>query len=154
MAEDLSGQGLVTNLTGTSTNNSMAVTFTRGSIKYDSPFLDMTSTFLPKTIKGIIQFIASFVMSDGITAQCVNKLSEYPITDMIYGDDESPANLNKDKTVEKWKKLFERNLKIIKILKQAGMDYYAYGNAIMSIHFPFKRMLECPNCHEKHSAEG
>lgn len=154
MAEDLSGQGLVTNVTGGSTSGSLAVSFTRGSLKYDSPFLDMTSTFLPKTIKSIISFIASFVLGDGIVSQCVNKLSEYPITDIIYGDEDEPANLDKDKTTEKWKRLFEKHLKMTRVMKQAGMDYHAYGNSVMSIHFPFKRLLTCPQCKTQHTAEG
>lgn len=154
MAEDLSGQGLVTGVTGGSTTSNFAVSFTRGSIKYDSPFLDMTSTFLPKTIKSLIAFIASFVLGDGVVSQCVNKLSEYPITDIIYGDEDKPANLDKDKTTDKWKRLFEKHLKITRVMKQAGMDYHAYGNSVMSIHFPFKRLLECPRCKTQHTAEG
>ena len=151
---DLSGQGLVTSVTGGSTNNDMAATFTRGSIKYDSPFLDMTSTFLPKTIKSLLTFIASFVLGDGLTSQCINKLSEYPITDLIYGDEDNPSNLKDDKTAQKWKRLFESTLKITRVLKQTGMDYYAYGNSIASIHFPFRRFLICPQCKTQHSAEG
>jgi len=151
---DLSGQGLVTAATSTSTSTTTPVTFHRGSIKYDSPFLDMTSTFLPKTIKSLISFIASFVLGDGLISQCVNKMSEYPITDLIYGDEEKPANLENDKTVDKWKKLFEDHMKMTRVLKQCGMDYYAYGNSIMSIHYPFKRMLKCPKCNEEHTAEG
>ena len=150
---DLSGQGLVTNATGTSSGSSQ-VSFTRGSMKYDSPFLDMTSTFLPKTIKSLITFIASFVLGDGIVSQCINKLSEYPITDIIYGDEDKPAQLEDDKTVKKWKKLFEQHLKITRVLKQSGMDYYSYGNSVVSVHFPFKRMLKCPTCGTEHTAEG
>lgn len=154
-AIDLSAQGLVTSAVGpSSTPANLAITFTRGSIKYDSPFLDMTSTFLPKTIKSLITFIASFVLGDGLVSQCVSKLSEYPITDIIYGDEESPANLTNDKTVEKWKKLFEQYLKITRVLKQCGMNYYTYGNSVMSVHFPFKRMLKCPSCGAEHTAEG
>jgi len=150
---DLSGQGLTTPSTG-SVDNNMSVTFTRGSIKYDNPFLDMTSTFLPKTIKSLLTFIASFLLGDSLTSQCINKLSEYPITDIIYGDEDNPSNIKNDKTIKKWKKIFENILKLTRVLKQVGMDYYAYGNSIISIHFPFKRMLTCPKCKNKHSVEG
>lgn len=152
---DLSGQGLVTSQTaGTGGTAQTQASFTRGSIRYDSPFLDMTSTFLPKTLKSLITFIASFVLGDSIVSQCINKLSEYPITDIIYGDEENPAQLDKDKTTAKWKKLFEDHLKMTRVLKQCGMDYYAYGNSVMSIHYPFKRMLKCPKCGTEHTAEG
>lgn len=153
---DLSAQGLVTSVSGAqgSSPGNLAITFTRGSIKYDNPFLDMTSTFLPKTIKSLLQFIAAFVLGDGLVSQCLTKLSEYPITDIIYGDEDQPANLDKDQTVKKWKKLFEEHLKIVRVLKQAGMNYYTYGNSVMSVHFPFKRMLKCPSCGAEHTAEG
>ncbi len=152
---DLSAQGLVTSATGqSSTPGSISISFTRGSVKYDSPFLDMTSTFLPKTIKSLLNFIASFVLGDGLVSQCITKLSEYPITDIIYGDEDEPANLDKDQTVKKWKKLFEEHLKIIRVLKQSGIDYYTYGNSILSINYPFKRILKCPKCGQEHTAEG
>ena len=129
------------------------VSFSRGSIRYDSPFLDMTSTFIPRTIKGILKFIAAYVVSDGILSQCITKMSEYPITSLIYEDDDKNL-IKKDKTAEKWKHILENVLNILRVLKQAGMDYYAYGNSVVSINYPFKRMLKCPKCHKSYSADG
>jgi hypothetical protein len=124
-----------------------ASTFNRGSVQYDTPFLDMTSTYIPKTIKGILKFIAAFLFGDSIISQCVIKLSEYPITSLIYNDD-NELILKNDKTIEFWKDFLENKLKIINSMKQSGMDFWGYGNSIISIHYPFKRFFECPNCKE------
>ena len=129
------------------------VSFSRGSIRYDSPFLDMTSTFIPRTIKGILKFIAAYVVSDGLLSQCITKMSEYPITSILYGDDDKMP-LKDDKLVEKWKNILEKSMGIITTLKQSGMDYHAYGNSIVSINYPFKRMLTCPACKRTYTADG
>jgi len=138
---------------GGSGPNNVSLSFSRGSITYDSPFLDMTSTFLPKNIKSILRFVASYVLGDGLVAQCVSKMSEYPITKLLYNDEEASA-LKKDNTIDKWKNVLEKKLQIMKTLKQAGMDYYSYGNSIISINYPFKRMLKCPRCKKEHSIDG
>jgi len=143
-----SGQGI-----GGAGNN-VQVSFSRGSIRYDSPFLDMTSTFIPRTIKGILKFIAAYVVSDGLLSQCITKMSEYPITSLIYGDDEGETKIKDDKTVEKWKNILENSMNILKSLKQCGMDYHAYGNSLISINYPFKRMLKCPLCKKQYTTDG
>jgi len=129
------------------------VGFTRGSIKYDSPFLDITSTFLPRYIKSILRFVAAYVMGDGLVAQCVSKMSEYPITDLLYNEDEKSA-LKDDRTVDKWKFVLEKKMNVVRSMKQAGMDYYAYGNSIVSINYPFKRLLKCPRCKNEQAVDG
>lgn len=151
--ESVKGPGLTTQSQSTSVTVSSSLTFNRGSIKYDTPFLDMTSTFLPRQIKGILRFVAAYVMGDGLVAQCINKMSEYPITKILYNEDEKSA-LENDNTVEKWKFILEKKINISRSMKQAGMDYYAYGNSIISINYPFKRMLTCPSCGKTRSAEG
>jgi hypothetical protein len=147
----MSSEGMSGNVLGG--NNSVPggggdtkVSFTRSSIKYDSPFLDMTNTFIPKTIKGMFRFIASSVLSDGLIYQCISRMAEYPITSLDY-DDIKKSNIKEDKTIEKWEDIFEKKFKIIKTIHQMGMDLHAYGNSIASINFPFKRMLECQNKH-------
>ena len=153
--DDISGGTIISpaNGTGLQGGGNVQVSFSRGSIRYDSPFLDMTSTFIPKTIKGILKFIAAYVVSDGLLSQCITKMSEYPITDLIYKD-EDHSSLKDDETIKKWKLILEGSMNIIRALKQAGMDYHAYGNSIISINYPFKRMLICPKCKQKHTSDG
>jgi hypothetical protein len=153
MAADFSGQGLVTSVAGNDQGSSTKIAFTRGSLKYDSPFLDMTSTFIPRTIKAILRFVAAYVVGDGLVSACITKLAEYPITTLIYGDQDNKA-LKDDKTIIYWKNLLEKKLKILRVLKQSGMDYYAYGNSIVSINYPFSRVLKCPRCKKEHFSDA
>jgi len=152
MAYESISQGLSSQSVGSS-GSTASVSFNRGSIKYDTPFLDMTSTFLPRYIKGILKFVAAYVMGDGLVSQCVTKMAEYPITRLMYNDDQKSA-LKDDNTIEKWKLILEKKVKIMRSMKQSGMDYYAYGNSIISLNYPFKRMLKCPRCGADRTADG
>ena len=78
--DDLSGGTIIspTNGAGLQGAGNVQVSFSRGSIRYDSPFLDMTSTFIPRTIKGILKFIAAYVVSDGLLSQCVTRWPNIP----------------------------------------------------------------------------
>jgi hypothetical protein len=155
MYEDIGGGTIISPATGTGLagGGNVQVSFSRGSIRYDSPFLDMTSTFIPKSIKGILKFIAAYVVSDGLLSQCITKMAEYTIKNLIYKDEDETI-LKDDKTIEKWKTILENSMGLMRSLKQAGMDYYAFGNSIISVNYPFKRMLKCPKCKQSHTADG
>lgn len=147
-------QGPGTQIAGSGgTGSNLKIAFTRGSLKYDSPFMDMTSTFIPKSIKGLLRFIAASILSDGFVSQCITKLSEYPITDLIYKEEEE-SEIKNDKTIKKWKNILEKKLKIVRSMKQAGMDYYGYGNSIISINYPFKRFFICNGCDHRFAADS
>lgn len=138
---------------GNNSGSDLKIAFTRGSLKYDSPFMDMTSTFIPKSIKGLIRYIAGCILSDGLISQCITKLAEYPITDLIYKEEEE-SEIKDDKTINKWKNILEKKLKIIRSMKQGGMDLYAYGNSVISINYPFKRFFTCKNCNHSFASDS
>jgi len=150
--EGFTGGGIITPATN-GTSSSASSTFTRGSLNYENPFLDMTSTFIPTRIKSLLRYISAFVLGDGLVSQCVTKMAEYPITKFIYND-EYDAQIKDDKTEKYWKNILEKKLNLSRVLKQTGMDYYSYGNSLVSISYPFKRELQCPKCKQWHSAEA
>ena len=50
--EKFGGQGLITQ--GAAPSHGLdSQSFARGAIQYDNPFMDMTSTFIPRTIKSM-----------------------------------------------------------------------------------------------------
>lgn len=138
---------------GGSSSTDTKFTFSRPSIRYEHPFLDMTSTMLPKSIKGMIKFICTFILSDGFLNQCITKLSEYPITDLVFTDVEK-VGLSKDNTEITWKNILIKQLKLKQTMHQIGMDYHAYGNSIVSINFPFRRIVICKECDYKTTPES
>jgi hypothetical protein len=128
-------------------------TFSRPSIRYEHPFLDMTSTMLPKSIKGMIKFICTFIISDGFLNQCIKKMAEYPITDLVFTDTEK-VGIDKDNTESIWKKILIKQLKLKQTMHQIGMDYNGYGNSIVSINFPFRRIVTCKECKARTTPES
>ncbi len=108
-------------------------------LRYPSPFFDLASLFLPPRIKDLFKYCQTYAFSDEIISATLYKLSQFPITDIVYGgkDDELKA---------RWKKVLEEDLGIRTRLEEAGLDYYTYGNYIGSFYVPFLRMLVCPHC--------
>lgn len=136
---------------------SLALT-TRNNL-YPNPFLDVASVTLPKRIKGIFTFAAVVVLNDGIISQCVSKMSEYPITNIKYekkdeDNSEDSAELKGDQFIKFWRDLYEKKLKIKSQLITHGMNYYSFGNSLVSIHYPFRRELICPVCKFHNHAKG
>ena len=43
---------------------------------------------------------------------------------------------------------------IVEAMKNSGMDFYGYGTSLISINYPFKRMLECPKCKSKQTVDS
>lgn len=125
--------------------------FTRQALQYDNPFLDMTSTFIPARYKDVLRILAAFVLNNGLVNQTILRMSEYPITDLLYGDD-NDTSLKQDQTVDFWKAVMDKFLRFRENARQSGINYHAYGNSFVSINFPFKRILTCSQCKHEFDA--
>ena len=122
------------------------------SIMYDNPFFDMTSFYMPKSIKSLFRYVNATLYSDPIVSQVITKLSEYPITNIIYND--TTGSIKPAVVEDRWKEILEDNMGIDNAMKTCGMDYYGYGTSLVSINYPFKRMLKCPKCKNEKSVES
>jgi hypothetical protein len=69
----------------------------------------------------------------------VFKLSEYPITDI------SVEHENAD-VKERWETYFREHLRFRPFQIECGLDYHTYGNAMVSLGFPFHKYLKCQHC--------
>jgi hypothetical protein len=107
---------------------------------YPSPFFDIASTYLPKTVKETFGWCLFYQQTNPVINPVIQKLSSYPITELVYkaGDDEASA--------EKFKEFFEKTLDIRTKLVEVNLDRYTFGNAFVTVKFPFKKMLVCPGC--------
>lgn len=109
---------------------------------YEDPFLDMASTKLPKSFKKLLELCQIFAMTHPQISPIIQRLAEYPITNLVYkGDAESERQ---------HKELFEKHLRILEKMIEWGLDYYAYGNCLVSISFPFVRLYRCTACGHDH----
>lgn len=123
-------------------------------IKYPHPSLDMTSTYLPSNMKEMLGFVAGVALTDPLVSQCISKMSEYPITDLVYGNGSSATEFLDDNLKKKWVTILEEGIKIKSAMKQSGMDYHAYGISVVSVNYPFRRLIKCPKCGDTHTQDN
>jgi hypothetical protein len=107
--------------------------------KYPNPFFDLANNHLPSNIKSLFRYCRTFFQTDTFLSNVVRKLTEYPITDILY-----PADIE-DKQRESWDEALHGKLKIKKFLIEMGLDYYTYGNSFVSVIITSKRVLQAPD---------
>ena len=118
----------------------------RNGIRYPSPFFDIAHTYLPTSVKQMLRWCRYYFLTNPVVNAITYKLAEYPITPLIFNEpDETIRN--------KWQDLSEHQLKIRAFQTEVGLDYFAYGNAFITIHFPFQKWLTCGNCDKEERIE-
>lgn len=116
----------------------------------DNPFLDIANLYMPENVKEAFALSRVIFYRTPAVRQAIKKLAEYAITDLEYEAEVGEEKLvEKEKIEEKYKEIFEGTLNIKRFLIQMGLDYYVYGNAFVSIYFPFKRILKCVECEKR-----
>jgi len=109
------------------------------SVAYPSPFFDIAHTYLPTTVKQLFQFCRYYYLTNPLINAIIQKLSEYPVTDMIIDHEDKEVVL-------KWKEFFYETARIRPFQVECGLDYNTYGNAAVSLSFPFQKYLKCAHC--------
>ncbi len=116
-----------------------------GTLAYPHPFFDLSSTYLPQSIKSLFRWLRHYFLTNGFFNTVVSKLAEYPITNLVF-EAKSPE------TARKWAEYFEDHLRYRLFQVEVGLDYFVYGNAFVSVRHPFVKFLTCKYC--KHSASA
>jgi hypothetical protein len=80
-----------------------------------------------------------FYLVNPLINAVVSKMSEYPVTDLILDSEQSDLK-------DTWKKFLLEQLRYRSFQIEVGLDYYTYGNALVSIFYPFVKMLGCRQC--------
>lgn len=111
--------------------------------RYPNQFFDLAQQYMPPTIKELFRWCTYYYYNSPLIGAAMKKVSRYPITDLIF-EDETESNRNV------WDRILNRELFIKDRLMEINLDYHTYGNAFVSVHFPFTRFLVCKEC--KHSA--
>jgi hypothetical protein len=111
-----------------------------GAVRYPSPFFDLGSMYLPSSFKTMLKWCRYYFLTNPTINAVVYKMAAYPVTDLII-DSEN------EKLRDQWSYFFADVLQFKRFLVEVGLDYNAYGNAFISIYFPFRKFLICPKCH-------
>jgi hypothetical protein len=86
-----------------------------------------------------------YYLTNPLINSVVNKMAEYPITDLVIDTDNKGLR-------DKWEGLFEDDLQLRPSFLDIGLFYGCYGNSPISISFPFVKWLTCAHC--KHKVEA
>jgi hypothetical protein len=114
-------------------------------MRYPSPFFDVASQYQPENMIQLLGWCRYYFLNNPIINVAVSKLAEYPVTDLVY-EHHDPEIRNRYSKLESVLRL--RSFQI-----GVGLDFFAYGNAFVSVATPFCRWLQCKNCGHRHMAK-
>lgn len=115
-------------------------------VSYPSPFFDLAHTYLPPTVRGMFRWCRYYYLTNPLINSVINKMAEYPITDLVLDTDNEGLK-------DKWEGFFEEDIQLRPSLIDVGLFYMCYGNAPISISFPFVKWLTCSHCKSKIEAK-
>jgi hypothetical protein len=110
--------------------------------RYPNPFFDLANNYIPNNIKTLFKFCRTFFYTNGFLRNVVTKLTEYPITDVLF-----ETTVSKD-TREKYIYAFNKKIKLKSFLIEIGLDYFTYGNCFISVYMKPRRFFKCSKCEE------
>ncbi len=107
-----------------------------GDRKYPNPFFDLANNHIPSNIKSLFKYCHSFFHTDPFLSNVVRKVTEYPLTEILYDTEVDLA------TRKKYDKILHEKLNINTFLLEIGLDYHTYGNCFISMFAKKKRFLK------------
>lgn len=108
-------------------------------VQHPNPMFTYGSSFSPRRLKTAFTHAEWLYTSHPIIYAALSKLALYPVTDIVYKDDSQ-------KLRDQYRRLLEDTLDIKPKLVTLGINRQVYGNTFISIYFPFRRSLKCPDC--------
>lgn len=113
--------------------------FGGNTVAYPNPFFDVAHTYLPQTVRQMFRWCRYYYLTNPVVAAAIYRMSEYPVTDIwVQHPDEA--------TRQKWTDLAQRKWHIRSFQIGVNLDYNTYGNALVSIFYPFVKYLTCGTC--------
>lgn len=116
------------------------------SPKYPHPFFDQGQAYLPTSVKNMFHWCRYYFLTNPAVNAAVSKMAEYPVTPVTFKTDSEVLR-------KKYTRIAQHlNLKSLRV--EIGLDYYTYGNAFVSVMFPFRKFLICKECNHAHDIKG
>lgn len=105
---------------------------------------------MPTNIKEMFRWCRYYYKTSSLVSPVVYKMAEYPITDLVF----EPQNKELESTnSENLERVLREDIDVKSMLILIGLDYFTYGNAFVTIYFPFTRFLRCSACNSEHLFE-
>ena len=114
---------------------------TRNRSPYPSRLFSLSDFYLPDDIKEIFKFCKKLVLTNEVTSACLHKLSEAPVTKLMYRHENSVVR-------SRYKEHFEQDLNVRERLLELVFDLVTYSNAFVSYNVPVTRYLVSPSVHK------
>lgn len=114
-------------------------------LQYPSPFFDIAHTYLPATIKQMFRWCRYYFLVNPLINAVVFKMAEYPVTDIVFDSENEELKAL-------WQNHLLEQMQYRTFQIEMGLDYYTYGNAMVSISYPFIKILQCRKCKKKRYA--
>lgn len=108
------------------------------SPRYPHPFFDLGQSYLPNDLKQLFHWCKYYFMTNPVVNAAISKMAEYPITPLVFKTTDAAQRAKYEDLA--------RLLQLKSLRIEIGLDYFTYGNAFVSIMFPFKKHLVCGHC--------
>jgi len=102
---------------------------------------------MPPTVKETFRWCSYFGSANPYIAPAIHKIAVFPITDLIYEDDDEPE-------VRALKEIFDDQIDIKGVIYNTRLDLCCFGNSFSSIRFPKMKWLSCPYCSKESPIEA
>lgn len=97
---------------------------------YPSPFLNLSDMQLPRSTIETFKWCKYYYTFDPIIAGAINALANFPVTEVLFEDDEGSSSKKKC-DLNLYKKVLLKKLNLHKLLIEIGIDYFLYGNCFV-----------------------
>lgn len=111
----------------------------RGSNIFQSPWLDYATLAVPDTHQMVMWWSQYLWITDGNYSTAMRRVAAHFLTALDFPD----LQASEENT---WRDFFADKQDYRAELMSCADDYLCYGNLIISLYIPFKRMLVCTNC--------
>jgi hypothetical protein len=108
-------------------------------VNYPNPFFDIAHTYLPTTVKELFKYCRYYFLTNPLINATCFKLAEYPITDIIVDHESGEVK-------KRYEEYYHDQLMFRPFQVECGLDYNCYGNAAVSLSFPFQKYISCRQC--------
>jgi len=107
--------------------------------KFPNPFFDIASEYIPTDIYKIFEWCEYLYLTMGTYRAASRRVVRYFMTDIVL---DGQTDEERDEVND----FLNNQLHIKTEMSQIGDEFMTYGNAFISIYFPFDRFLICPKC--------